>query len=96
MYIYILSPLVTAIIAGVGYIGKRYVDAIEDRRKRETDERDKRREEIEGRITQTELRLSRAEKQVKQIVTAVMTCEHPDCETKDKVLDLWVEDGKDK
>lgn len=44
LYIYILSPLLTAIIAGVGYIGKRYIDSLEKKREREIQERDRRRQ----------------------------------------------------
>lgn len=93
-YLYIISPIITALIGGVGYLVKKYIDSLEIKRDREIAERDKRRAEIEDRVSQTEMRLGRAEKSLKRVVKVVMECKHSDCPTKDKILDIWEEDYK--
>ena len=80
-YIYIIAPLVTALIGGIGYIVKYILNKRDKRHQEEIEERNKRRAEIEQRLTKTERKLN-------FVIGIVIGCDHPDCNARGKLAEF--------
>lgn len=99
-YVYIIAPLVTAIIGGIGYLVKYMLNKRDKRHEEEIEERNKRRDEIEQRLTKaeqlqekTEKRLEHAEKRFTRAIAFVAECSHPDCPTRSRLAE-WLREEK--
>lgn len=79
-YIYIIAPLVTAVIGGIGYIVKYILNKRDKKHQEEIEERNKRRDEIERRLTKTENKLN-------FVIGLVIGCDHPDCHARGKLAE---------
>lgn len=84
-YVYIIAPLVTAIIAGIGWLVKYILAKRDKRHEEEIEERNKRRSEIEERLTKSEQRQERTDKKLNNLMVAVAGCEKEDCPTRKKL-----------
>lgn len=91
-YLYIIGPLVTAVIAGVGYLVKYILNKRDKKHEEEIDERNRRRDEIESRLTKAEQKQAKAEqnqaetdKKLSLVIVAIAECEHKDCPTRAKL-----------
>ena len=84
-YLYIIGPLVTAVIAGVGYLVKYILNKRDKKHEEEIEERNKRSDEIEQRLTKAEKRQEQTERKLSSIIVAVAGCEHSDCPTRTKL-----------
>lgn len=93
-YIYIISPVVLAIIGGVGFLVKYMLAKQDKKHEEEIQERNKRREEIEQRITKTEKRVERAEKRFTDAISIVIGCDNPNCPTRPKLAEWLKSEGK--
>lgn len=80
-YIYIIAPLVTATIGGIGYIVKYILNKRDKKHQAEIEERNKRRDEIERRLTKTENKLN-------FVIGLVIGCDHPDCHARGKLAEF--------
>lgn len=82
---YIIAPIVTAVIAGVGYLVKYILNKRDKKHEEEIEERNKRRDEIESRLTKAEKRQELTERKLSSMIVAVAGCEHSDCPTRTKL-----------
>lgn len=80
--IYVVSPILTAIIGGVGYLVKRYLKKQEE----QIAERNKRREKIENDIEELK-------RDVTDVQSIIIGCEHPDCPSR-SLLSAWLKNRK--
>lgn len=80
-YIYIIAPLLTAAIGGIGYIVKYILNKRDKKHQAEIEERNKRRDEIEKRLT-------KAEKKLNYVIGIVIGCDHPDCHAREKLAEF--------
>ena len=94
-YQYIISPLIMAVIGGLTYLGKRFVDKRDKKHLEEIEERNKRRSEIEDRLSKAEENVNKAEtkadkanRRMDLFVAMVMGCEHSDCPTRNKISEI--------
>lgn len=82
---YIIAPIVTAVIAGIGYLVKYILNKRDKKHEEEIEERNKRRDEIEQRLTKAEKRQELTERKLSSMIVAVAGCEHSDCPTRTKL-----------
>ena len=89
---YIIAPIVTAVIAGIGYLVKYILNKRDKKHEEEIEERNKRRDEIESRLTKAEQKQAKAEqkqaetdKKLSLVIVAIAECEHKDCPTRAKL-----------
>ena len=85
LYVYIIAPIVTAIIAGVGYLVKYILNKRDKKHEEEIEERNRRRDEIESRLTKAEKRQEQTERKLSSMIVAVAGCEKSDCPTRAKL-----------
>lgn len=81
----VVMALVAAIISGIGWLVKHWWNRKEEERKTEMEERNKRREAIEDRLT-------KVEKDSKMFQSMILSCEHPDCQVKKALADYFKKD----
>lgn len=93
VYIYIISPVVVAIIGGIGYLVKYMLAKQYKKHEEEIQERNKRRDEIEQRLTKTERRLEDAEKRFTRAISIVVGCDNPNCPTRPRLAE-WLKNEK--
>ncbi|MEE3483261.1 MAG: hypothetical protein VZQ98_02925 [Bacteroidales bacterium] len=87
-YLYIIGPLVTAVIGGVGYLVKYLLSKRDKRHEEEIEERNKRRDEIESRLTKAEHKQEETDKKLSSMIVAIAECEKADCPTRAKLAKL--------
>lgn len=87
-YLYIIGPLVTAVIGGVGYLVKYLLNKRDKRHEEEIEERNKRRDEIEQRLTKAEKRQEQTERKLNSVIGIVIGCDHSDCPTRGKLAEF--------
>lgn len=87
-YLYIIGPLVTAVIAGIGYLVKYILNKRDKKHEEEIDERNRRRDEIESRLTKAEQKQAETDKKLSSMIVAIAECEHQDCPTRAKLAKL--------
>lgn len=94
-YLYIIGPLVTAIIAGIGWLVKYILAKRDKRHEEEIEERNRRRDEIESRLTKAEQKQAEAEQKqaetdnkLSSVIVAIAECEHQNCPTRAKLAKL--------
>lgn len=102
-YIYVISPIVVAIIGGIGYLVKYLLAKQDKKHEEEIQERNKRREEIEQRLTKaeqlqerTEKRLERAEKRFTDAISIVVGCDNPNCPTRPRLAEWLKSERKEE
>lgn len=97
-YIYIISPIVAALIGGIGYIVKHLIAKQDKKHDEEIAERNKRRDEIEQRLTKAEQRQEKTEKKLNSVIGIVVGCDNPDCPTRGKLAKFisGMNDGKEE
>ena len=81
-YIYIIGPLVTAAIAGIGFLVKYALGKRDERHREEIEERDRRRDEIEKSINELK-------KDNLKLQAALLGCDNPDCPAKKVMADYY-------
>lgn len=103
MYLYVISPLVAAVVGGVGYLVKHILSRRDKRHEEEIQERNKRRDEIEQRLTKaeqlqerTERRLEDAEKRFTRAISIVVGCDNPNCPTRPRLAEWLKGEGKEE
>lgn len=84
-YIYIIAPLVTAVIGGIGYLVKYFLNKRDKKHEEEIKERNRRRDEIEQRLTKTEEKQEATEKKLNNVIGIVVGCDNPECPTRGKL-----------
>lgn len=89
MYLYVISPLVAAVVGGVGYLVKHILSRRDKRHEEEIQERNKRRDEIEQRLTKAEKRQERTEKKLNSVIAMAVGCNNPECPTRPKLAE-WL------
>lgn len=82
MYLYVISPLVAAVIGGIGFLAKRYIASRDKKHEEEMAERNRIRTDIETRLCEAERKVGKAEKKIDMITALVVGCEHKDCPTR--------------
>lgn len=82
LYVYILGPIVTAVIAGIGFLIKHFLNKRDEKHREEIEERDRRRDEIEQSIK--ELKRDNLKLQAE-----LLGCENPDCPAKRVMADYY-------
>lgn len=88
LYAYIIGPLVTAIIAGIGFLVKHILNKRDERHREEIEERDRRRDEIEKSINELK-------KDNLKLQAELLGCENPDCPAKRVMADYYRTKNKD-
>lgn len=96
MYLYVISPLVAAVVGGVGYLVKHILSRRDKRHEEEIQERNKRRDEIEQRLTKAERRLEDAEKRFTRAISIVVGCDNPNCPTRPRLAEWLKGEGKEE
>lgn len=95
-YIYIIAPVVTAVIGGIGYLVKYLLGKRDKKLEEEIAERNRRRDEIEQRLTKAEQRQEKTERKLNKVIGIVVACDNPDCPTRGKLAKFITDDeGKE-
>ncbi|MBR4814114.1 MAG: hypothetical protein IKZ67_01470 [Paludibacteraceae bacterium] len=91
-YIYVIGPVVAAVIGGIGYLVKHILSRRDKRHEEEIEERNRRRDEIEQRLTKAEQRQEKAEqrqelteRKLNNVIAIAVGCDNPDCPTRGKL-----------
>lgn len=94
-YTHIISPIVIAVIGGVGYLVKYILARRDKKHEEEIAERNRRRDEIELRLSRAEdkadkaeLKADKAETRLNQVLRLIIKCKHPDCPTKVELSEM--------
>lgn len=81
----VIILIITTIAGGIGWLVKNWWNRKEEERKAEIEERNRRRDIIEG-------RLSKVEKDSKMFQSMILSCEHPECQVKKALADYFKKD----
>lgn len=81
----VIILIITTIAGGNGWLVKNWWNRKEEERKTEMEERNKRREAIENRLT-------KVEKDSKMFQSMILSCEHPECQVKKALADYFKKD----
>lgn len=83
----VLAPSVAAVITGLGYLGKRYIDAIERKRNEALKDRDAARQKIIDEIETLKKELEDLKKDYTYLQCQLLECDNPGCSAKKR----WAE-----
>ncbi len=89
MYLYVISPMVAAIIGGASFLIKYILGKRDKKHEEEVAERNKRRDEIDQRRTKAEKRQERTEKKLNSVIAMAVGCNNPECPTRSKLAE-WL------
>lgn len=89
MYLYVISPMVAAIIGGASFLIKYILGKRDKKHEEEVAERNKRRDEIEQRLTKAEKRQERTEQKLNSVIALAVGCNNPECPTRPKLAE-WL------
>ena len=85
-YVYIISPIVLAVISGIGFLVKYVLSKRDEAHKEEMEERNRQRDEIKERQDAQEEKINSIERDLVKAQSLMMSCDHTDC----KVKGMWV------
>lgn len=88
-YTYVISPIVVALIGGASFLVKYILGKRDKKHEEEVAERNKRRDEIEQRLTKAEKRQERTEKKLNSVIAMAVGCNNPECPTRPKLAE-WL------
>ena len=84
-YVYIISPIVLAVISGIGFLTKYILGKRDEKHREEMEDRNRQRDEIKERQNIQEEKINNIERDLLKAQSLMMSCEHQEC----KVKDLW-------
>lgn len=96
MYIYVVGPLVAAIIGGVAYLTKYLLGKRDQKHNEEMEERNKKREEMILAQQKTNERIDRLENRVDGLQGIIIGCEHEDCPSRKLLADMLTKNRKNE
>lgn len=77
--------VISTIIAGIGAVGKHFLNKRDEEQKQIFNERNKEREEIKQNVTNLQKDVKQLNKHIRNITVISMKCDKPDCPTKNAV-----------
>lgn len=94
LFVYVISPVLTALIAGVGFLAKRWIANSEKKREEEMRERN----ETRNRLIEQVRELENGQKELQQDLMAtqaiILKCEHPGCPSRQLLSDYLTNKSK--
>lgn len=87
-YTFVLSPIVVAVIGGLSYFAKWMLAKRDKKHEEEITERNRRRDEIENRLSKAETRQAMTEKKLSRVIALIIGCDKPDCPTRSKLSEF--------
>lgn len=91
---YVIAPVVTAVIAGISYLVKRYFEKKDEEQKEIFRQRDEDKAEMKADIEELKSQVKATNKRVNDIAGIIIGCEHPDCPSR-KILSEYMK-GKEE
>ncbi|MCQ2299749.1 MAG: hypothetical protein MJZ81_06465 [Bacteroidales bacterium] len=87
IYLYVISPILTAVLGGITWIIKRRVEESDKKHAEEIEERNQRRKEIEEKIERSDKRIKGLRTDLTKMQSIILSCDKPDCPTKKRLAD---------
>lgn len=88
MYVYVVGPVVAAIIGGIAYLVKYYIGKRDEKHNEEMEERNRKREEMIEMQNKTIKRIEKLESRVDGLQGIIIGCEHENCPSRKLLADM--------
>lgn len=96
----ILMTIITAAIAAISFLGKRYLNKQDEKQKKKEEEREEeqkrifeernqQRQEIRDNVKRLEAKVDSLNTHLRRVTTIVLKCENPECNVKKELAAYW-------
>lgn len=85
----VVLAIIAALSAGIGYLGKWFLNKRDEAQKRVFEQRDKDKAEIRENIETLKGEVADVKKDVRDISAIILECDNPSCTAKKKLAEHW-------